>query len=72
MFLAKEKIRFLQAERGLTTAALATAAKIDPKRLSHIICTRIDVQPPTAGRIAAALGVPVADIVLQDGGMPNA
>lgn len=66
MFLAKEKIRLLQAERGLSTAALATAAKIDPNRLSHIICTRIDVQPPTAGRIAAALGVPVAEIILRE------
>lgn len=66
MVISKEQIRLLQAERGLTTAALATAANIDPNRLSHIICAKIDIQPPTAGRIAAALGVPVAEIILRE------
>ena len=71
MILSKRKIRILQAEKSLTTAALASIAKFDPNRLSHIICGKIDIQPPTAGRIAAALGVPVADI-LRDGGDEDA
>lgn len=66
MIISKRKVRILQAEKGLTTAALAAIAKFDPNRLSHIICAKIDIQPPTAGRLAAALGVPVVDI-LRDG-----
>ena len=66
MVISKEKIRLLQAERGLTTAALAAASNIDPTRLSHIICAKIDIRPPTLGRIAAALGVEPAAIVLRE------
>lgn len=58
------KIEILQAEQGITQTELAAQAKISRQCLSTII-RRGTCAPKTAGRLAAALGVPVAEITKE-------
>lgn len=68
MKIDREKVLLLQAQRGFTGTKLAKEAHIAPSRLSVVLCQRLDIRPPTVGRIAASLGVEPAAIVLQEGG----
>lgn len=55
------RIDQLCAERGLTRTALAANSGISRQNISTII-RRGTCEPKTAGKLAAGLGVPVADI----------
>lgn len=52
------------AELGLTKKALAANCGISAQNVSTII-RRGTCEPKTAGKLAAGLGVPVADIVKE-------
>ena len=56
------KIEAMLAERGLTKAAYAQACGISRQNISTII-RRGTCEPKTAGKLAAGLGVPVAEII---------
>ena len=53
------------AELGLTKKALATSCGISAQNVSTII-RRGTCTPVTAGKLAAGLGVPVADIIREE------
>ena len=52
------------AELGLTKKALAASCGISAQNISTII-RRGTCEPKTAGKLAAGLGVPVADIIRE-------
>ncbi len=52
------------AELGLTKKALATSCGISAQNVSTII-RRGTCTPVTAGKLAAGLGIPVADIIKE-------
>ena len=56
------KIEILLAERGMTKAALADNCGVSRQNISTII-RRGTCEPRTAGKLAAGLGVDVADIL---------
>lgn len=56
------KIDILLAERGMTKAALAEKAGVSRQNISTTI-RRGTCEPRTAGKLAAGLGVPLADIL---------
>ncbi len=58
-------IELTLAERGLTKAALAASCGISRQNVSTII-RRGTCEPKTAGKLAAGLGVSVADIIKED------
>lgn len=62
MTINTTKIETMLAERGLTKAALAANCGISRQNVSTII-RRGTCEPKTAGKLAAGLGVPVADII---------
>ncbi len=62
MRLSKSKIMVLLAERGLTMAQAAALVGMLPNNFSSLL-SRGTCQTTTAGRIAAALEVPVSSIV---------
>lgn len=53
------------AELGLTKAAYAAICGISRQNVSTII-RRGTCEPKTAGKLAAGLGVPVADIIRKE------
>lgn len=53
------------AELGLTKKALAASCGISAQNISTII-RRGTCEPKTAGKLAAGLGVPVADIIKEE------
>lgn len=59
------KIETLLAERGMTKAALAANSGISRQNISTVI-RRGTCEPKTAGKLAAGLGVAVADIIQKD------
>lgn len=61
------KIEFLLAERGMTKAALADRSGICRQNIS-IVIKRGTCEPKTAGKLAAGLGVHLADIVAKEVG----
>lgn len=61
MNLNVSKIEIVLAERGMTKAALAGRSGISRQSISTII-RRGSCNPPTAGKLAAGLGVAVSDI----------
>ncbi len=67
MTIDVQRIETMLAERGLTKAALAQNCGISRQNVSTIIRrgTRGTCEPKTAGKLAAGLGVPVADIVKE-------
>lgn len=62
MTINATKIETMLAERGLTKAAYAANCGISRQNISTII-RRGTCEPKTAGKLAAGLGVPVADII---------
>ena len=56
------KIEILLAERGMTKAALADSCGVSRQNVSTIL-RRGTCEPRTAGKLAAGLGVDVADIL---------
>lgn len=62
MTINTTKIEMMLAERGLTKAAYAGSCGISRQNISTII-RRGTCEPKTAGKLAAGLGVPVAEII---------
>lgn len=62
MTLNTQRIEVMLAERGLTKAALAENCGISRQNVSTII-RRGTAEPKTVGKLAAGLGVPVAEII---------
>lgn len=65
MRISKLSIQFYMAEKKLTVKSLAEKIGMMPQNLSNII-SRGSCKPITAGRIADALGVSVAEIVKEE------
>lgn len=65
MNLKSQCIETMLAERGLTKKALAEICGISAQNVSTII-RRGTCEPRTAGKLAAGLGVPVADIIREE------
>lgn len=61
-----QKIEIILAERGLTKSALAERCGISRQNVSNVLI-RGTCEPKTAGRLAAGLGIPVADIIEKGG-----
>ncbi len=64
MNIKVQRIETMMAERGLTKKALAESCGISAQSVSTII-RRGTCEPKTAGKLAAGLGVPVADIIKE-------
>lgn len=62
MIINSRRIETLIAELGITKKALAANCGISAQNVSTII-RRGTCEPKTAGKLAAGLGVPVAEIV---------
>lgn len=62
MNISTMKIETILAKRGMTKAALADGCGISRQNISTII-RRGTCEPKTAGKLAAGLGVDVADIL---------
>lgn len=62
MTINAQRIETMLAERGLTKAAYAANCGISRQNVSTII-RRGTCEPKTAGKLAAGLGIPVADII---------
>ena len=62
MTINTQRIDVMLAERGLTKAALAESCGISRQNVSTVI-RRGTCEPKTAGRLAAGLGVPVAETI---------
>lgn len=65
MTINTQRIELMLAERGMTKAALAESCGISRQNVSTII-RRGTCEPKTAGKLAAGLGVPVADIIKEE------
>ncbi len=66
MTINTRTIETKMAELGLTKKALAENCGISAQNVSTII-RRGTCEPKTAGKLAAGLGVPVAEIVKEGG-----
>lgn len=66
MTINTTRIELVLAERGMTRTALAANCGISRQNVSTII-RRGTCEPKTAGKLAAGLGVPVADIIKEGG-----
>ena len=64
MTINTQRLEVMLAERGLTKAALAESCGISRQNVSTII-RRGTCEPKTAGTLAAGLGVPVADSIVE-------
>lgn len=64
MDIKSRHIEILLAERGLTKTAYAKNCGISRQNVSTII-RRGTCEPKTAGKLAAGLGIPVADIIKE-------
>lgn len=62
MTINSQHIETLLAERCMTKAAFAASCGISRQNVSTII-RRGTCEPRTAGKLAAGLGVPVAEII---------
>ena len=62
MTINTQRIETMLAERGLTKSAYAANCGISRQNVSTII-RRGTAEPKTVGKLAAGLGVPVADII---------
>lgn len=65
MTINRTKINFALARKGWTMGNFAEACGLSRSRL-HAILNAKHIMPQTVGRLAAALGVDVADIVDMD------
>ena len=59
------RIKGLRAERGLQQRQLAEKAGMTPSMVSQIEAGRLTPSLPTLGKLAAALGVPIASLFEQ-------
>ena len=59
------KIKIILAERGMTRTVLAAESGISRPNISTIL-TRGTCEILTAGKLAKGLGIPVAEIVVED------
>lgn len=66
MTINTQRIEMMLAERGLTKSAYAESCGISRQNVSTII-RRGTCEPKTAGKLAAGLGVDVADIIKEGG-----
>lgn len=66
MTINTQRIETMLAERGLTKAALAKNCGMSAQNVSTII-RRGTCEPKTAGKLAAGLGVSVAEIIKEGG-----
>lgn len=64
MTINTQCIETMLAERGLTKKSLAERCGISAQNVSTII-RRGTCEPKTAGKLAAGLGVPVAEIIKE-------
>jgi len=64
MDIKSRYIETILAEQGLTKAAYAAKCGLSRQNVSTII-RRGTCEPKTAGKLAAGLGVPVADIIKE-------
>lgn len=64
MTINAQRIETMLAERGLTKAAYAANCGISRQNVSTII-RRGTCEPKTAGKLAAGLGIPVTDIIME-------
>lgn len=62
MTINKTRIELTLAEKGWTRAELAARCGISRQNVSTIL-RRGTAEPKTIGKLAAGLGVPVADII---------
>lgn len=65
MIIDAMRIETMLAERGLTKSAYAQSCGISRQNVSTII-RRGTCEPKTAGKLAAGLGVSVADIIREE------
>ena len=65
MTINTQRLEVMLAERGLTKAALAASCGISRQNVSTIL-RRGTAEPKTVGKLAAGLGVPVADIIKKE------
>lgn len=65
MNISATKIETILAERGITKAALADRAGISRQNISTII-RRGTAEPKTVGKLAAGLGVSVAELIQKE------
>lgn len=64
MIINSIRIESILAERDMTKAALAEKCGLSRQSVSTIV-RRGTCEPRTAGKLAAGLGVDVADIILE-------
>ena len=64
MIINTQRIELMLAERGMTRTALAASCGISRQNVSTII-RRGTCEPKTAGKLAAGLGVSVAEIIKE-------
>lgn len=62
MKLSREKINVAMARKKMTVASLAETYGVSKARICTILNSR-NVNPQTVGKIAAALGVDVTEII---------
>lgn len=62
MTINTTKLETLLAERGMTKTTLATQSGISRQNISTII-RRGTCEPKTAGKLAAGLGITVAELI---------
>jgi len=65
MTINTQRVELMLAERGLTKTDLAARSGISRQNVSTII-RRGTCEPKTVGKLAAGLGVSVADIVAKE------
>lgn len=65
MNLSATKIETILAERGITKVTLANEAGISRQNISTII-RRGTAEPKTVGKLAAALGVSVEELIQKE------
>lgn len=65
MTINTARIETMLAERGMTKAVYAASCGISRQNISTII-RRGTCEPKTAGKLAAGLGVPVAEIIKME------
>lgn len=65
MKIKAQYIEATMAEQGLTKKAIAKRCGISAQNISTII-RRGTCEPRTAGKLAAGLGVPVAELLKED------
>lgn len=65
MTINVQRVETKLAELGLTKKQLASVCGISAQNISTII-RRGTCEPKTAGKLAAGLGIPVADIIMKE------